>query len=68
MARKNYYGRKSTKAKKRKTRAERGRELTSLAYNMGLVKRGLDNPDSRISKAYARGKTKPEQRSNSTLF
>lgn len=68
MARKNYYGRKTTKAKKRKTRAERGRELTSFAYNMGLIDRGRANPDSRVAKAYNRGKAIPEERKKSTLL
>lgn len=43
-------------------------ELTSLAYKMGQVQRGLQNPDSKISSAYDRGKTKPEKRKKQSLF
>ena len=43
-------------------------ELTSLAYKMGQVQRGLQNPDSRISSAYGRGATKPEKRKKQSLF
>lgn len=68
MARKNYYGRKTTKTKKRKTRAERTREIISFAYNLGLIDRGRANPDSRVSKAYNRGKAIPEERKKSSLL
>ena len=43
-------------------------ELTSLAYKMGQVQRGLQNPDSKISSAYDRGATKPEKRKKQSLF
>ncbi len=57
------------KYRKRKTNNKnRAKQLTSLAYDMGLVGRGLKNPDSRISSAYNRGMTKPSKRQKKTLF
>ena len=43
-------------------------ELTRLAFKLGQIERGRGNPDSRISDAYNRGKTKPEKRPKKTLF
>lgn len=76
MATKNY--RRSTKTgrtykksgakrtSKRKT--SKSSELTSFAYKMGQVQRGLQNPDSKISSSFERGKMKPEKRQKQTLF
>ena len=44
------------------------RELTDFARKMGMVKRGLENPDSRITEAFNRGKMRPEKRSKKPLF
>lgn len=62
-----YYGQKK-KAKKRYSRVKRSKELTKLAYDMGLVQRGLKNPESRISKAYEKGQTERKNVKPRTLF
>ena len=50
------------KGKKRKyNRKTRTAEIKKFAYNMGLVSRGLKNPDSMISSAFKRGKTEREK-------
>ena len=73
----NRSGRKSPYGKKvrRSARSTVGRKrrsgsnsLTNLAYKMGLVQRGLKNPDSKISDSYNRGLVKPEKRPQKTLF
>ena len=48
--------------KKRYNRKARTIEIKKFAYNMGLVKRGLKNPDSMISSEYNRGQTEREKR------
>ena len=62
-----YYGSKR-KQKKRYSRVKRGKQLTKLAYDMGLVKRGLKNPESRISKAYERGQIERKETKARSLF
>ena len=52
----------------RKTQRERERELTDLAYKMGVVQRGLSNPNSQVSDAYNRGKTKPVAKQKKPLL
>lgn len=54
------------KAKRRTTTSE----VTRFAYNLGRVKAGLANPDSKVSASYDAGKkstTKP-RRKRKTLF
>ena len=59
MAKKNYnYNKKN---KKRYSRKARSNELKKFAYNMGLVERGLKNPDSVLSACYKRGETVREK-------
>lgn len=41
--------RKSSKSKKKYTEVER------LAYNMGRIKKGLSNPNSRVYESYVNG-------------
>lgn len=53
---------------RRKSAARSSQELTRLAYQMGQIERGRNNPDSRISESYERGKTAPERRPRKTLF
>ena len=50
LAYRNY--RRTTKGKKRKSKYT---ELERLAYNMGKVKRGISNPDSRVHVSYNNG-------------
>ena len=57
-----------SKSRTNSRKINRSSDLTSLAYKMGQVQRGLQNPDSKISSAYDRGKTKPERRKKQTLF
>ena len=58
-----------TKTKKvKKSRGNREKSILNLAYNMGLVERGLKNPDSKISASYAKGVEKREKREKKTLF
>lgn len=64
---KQYKYRKQKKFNSKKKNA-RAKELTTLAFKMGQVKRGLDNPNSRISSAYNRGKTKPTKKQKKSLF
>ena len=59
------YGKKRRINSKQKNKAK---NLTALAYDMGQVNRGLENPDSKISVAFNRGKTKPSKRPKRTLF
>lgn len=63
---KNYrnYGRKITKRKSRYTETEK------LAFQMGLVKRGLKNENSLISDSYNRGlnSKKKQPKEKKTLF
>lgn len=50
MAYRNYgKGRKSSKSKKKYTEVER------LAYNIGRIKKGLSNPNSRVYESYVNG-------------
>ena len=60
-----YKSRRKGNSKKNNARAK---ELTTLAFKMGQVKRGLENPESRISSAYNRGKTKPTKKQKKSLF
>ena len=57
-----------TKSRRTARKTSRASDLTSLAYKMGQVQRGLQNPDSKISSAYDRGKTKPARRKKQSLF
>lgn len=51
------------KNKKRKyNRKARTKEIKQFAYNMGLVKRGLKNPDSMITSEYNRGQAEREKK------
>lgn len=56
--------------KKKYNRKARTAEIKKFAYNMGLVKRGLKNPDSMISSEYNRGQTEREKKDyqKRTLF
>ncbi len=47
-----YYKRR-TQRKKKSNRTE----LEKLAFNMGKVERGLNNPNSRVYESYKNGKT-----------
>lgn len=70
MAKKSYKGSRKRYAKKRFNR-RRGYSKMSIkdfAYKMGLVSRGLKNPDSLVSESYNRGVTKAEKPSRKTLF
>ena len=71
MARRNFkksnYGRKISKRKSANKRGN-SNDLVSFARKMGMVKRGLENPDSRISEAYERGVIVPEKRKKKPLF
>ena len=63
--------RKYNKNKKKKyNRWARTQEIKKFAYNMGLVKRGLKNPDSMISSEYNRGQVEREKKDykKKTLF
>ena len=51
-----------------KGRVRRRNDLTTLAYKMGQVNRGLKNPDSLIAESYNRGATKPHKREKKSLF
>ena len=53
------------KAKKRPTRKSSRSELTSLAYKMGQIERGLKNSESAISVSYNNGKTGASKKSRS---
>lgn len=65
MANKN----KNYKPKNGYDRNKRSKELKKLAYDMGLVKRGLKNPDSLISSNYNRGLQEPKyDNKKRTLF
>lgn len=56
--------------KKKYNRKARTAEIKKFAYNMGLVERGLKNPDSMISSAFKRGETQREktEHKKKTLF
>ena len=47
--------------KKRYNRKARTNEVKRFAYNMGLVERGLKNPDSLISSCYKRGQVERQK-------
>lgn len=49
---KNYGSKKRTYHKKNKSKFT---ELERLAYNMGKIRRGLSNPDSRVNESYNNG-------------
>lgn len=51
MAYRNNYGRNKGKGKGKKYT-----ELEKLAYNMGRVKKGLTNPDSRVYESFNNGR------------
>ena len=60
------------KRNKKRTYNKKARtaQIKKFAYNMGLVERGLKNPDSMISSAYNRGKVEREKKAHKkkTLF
>ena len=43
-------------------------ELEKLAYRMGQVKRGLKNPDSKISESFGNGCAVRERKPRKTMF
>ena len=53
--RKNFKGGFGNRNYRNKKRVSRSKTLTTLAYNMGQVNKGLKNPDSRISDSYNAG-------------
>lgn len=57
-----------SKSRRITRKTNRSSELTSLAYKMGQVQRGLQNPDSLIKESYDRGNAKLEKRKKKTLF
>ena len=69
---KSSYGKKVRRSSRstvgRNKKRSSSNSLTDLAYKMGLVERGLKNPDSKISDSYNRGLVKPEKRPKKTLF
>lgn len=52
---------KNYKSKNGYDQNKRTKELKKLAYDMGLVKRGLKNPDSLITSSYNRGLQEPKR-------
>ena len=54
----NYYG----GARKRKSKYN---EVEKTAYMMGLVKRGLKNPDSKVTESYNKGINSAERQKKS---
>lgn len=71
MAKKSKRRYSTYKSKRRSVRRKRGyskSDLKDLAYKMGLVKRGLNNPNSQVTEAYNRGLVKPEQKEKKTLL
>ena len=55
-------GRKSSKQKKKFTEVER------LAYNMGRIKKGLSNPNSRVYESYQNGCNGKTTKNKKPLF
>lgn len=50
-------------------RNKRSKEIQKFAYNVGLIERGLKNPDSLISASHKRGLTEPKyDNKKKTLF
>ncbi len=70
MAYKNFgFGNKRRNKRRSNRRAgSKSTELRRLAYKMGQVQRGLENPDSLISASYEAGNTKHERSPRKTLF
>lgn len=73
MARKsyNYYGNNTTQRKTSSFKRKKSKYSSTekFAYQLGLVKRGLKNPDSLISESYDNGlNSKKEPKEKKTLF
>lgn len=54
--------------KNKKVKQKKYSELEIPAYRMGQVKRGLKNPDSKISASYENGCSVKERKPRKTLF
>ena len=55
-----FYGKSKGKANRamKKSKAQYAKNLTSFAYKMGLVQRGLNAGDTKVADAYNKGKEK----------
>ena len=51
----------------KKKNSSRAKTLTTLAYNMGQIQKGLKNPDSAISASYESGLNR-QKREKKSLF
>ena len=47
---------------------KREKEILAFAYTLGLIERGLKNPDSKITASHAKGMEKREKRDKKSLF
>ena len=65
---KKRYKKRYRRSFKKRNRGYKKASIKQLAYKMGLIQRGLKNPDSMISEAYKRGLDKPESKAKKTLF
>ena len=74
MAYKRYNGNFKSYKKRNKTRRngrsskKRYSEVERAAYLYGQVQRGLDNPNSKITASFERGKKKPKKVVRKPLF
>ena len=70
MANRSRYNSRRYNGSRRKNskRMSKTKRLTSFAYNMGQVQRGLSNPNSMISESYAKGQKTPEKKNKKSLF
>ena len=68
MVWKNNY--RTTKKPKTSSRSRRPKysELEKLAFKLGLVQRGLSNPDSRVFESYNNGKKGPTKKGRKSLL
>ena len=65
---KKRYQKRYRRSFKKRNRGYKKNSIKQLAYKMGLIQRGLKNPDSMISESYNRGLAKPEAKAKRTLF
>lgn len=60
--------RRNFKRASSKKKAPKFTKLERLAYNMGKVKQGISNPDSRVHESYKNGLNAKNKRKKKTLF
>lgn len=62
--RKNY----NQRSKRKNKNSYSGSEIKRLAYLMGIVNRGLNNPDSAVTESFNRGLKEPSKTKKKTLL